>query len=422
LDILAEKRSFDGKIMGLVLDDQFRYLFMNEAEPFIGVFAYRQLQNAHFDQADAGATAKYQAITHYYGARIDAKNYFRGLFQKDDYFWRRLALLKTNIKIILNWVVGPTVFLLLSWFICRQVTHRPNWRESLERIYEAITGASSWKIWLAVALMPVNWGIEARKWQLALRPIGGISYMNALKAVFTGTTMASFTPNRMGEYLGRLLYVKEGHRIESIALTIVCSMAQLLVTLAMGFAGVLYLRASHAMEGSGIHDSMGFWLNTLLGLVSLLVLSLTIIYFRLSWLLRILSKIPGLAKYQAYVKILENFDAALLMKILFLSFGRYLVFIVQYGLIFPVFGVLLTVGQVCGGMSVVFLVMAIIPTFTFLTELGLRWETSIQVLELFSSNTIGIFAVSFAIWLVNMIVPALIGSLLMLSIKIFKNK
>jgi hypothetical protein len=319
-------------------------------------------------------------------------------------------------------VAGPLIFLLLSWFICQQVTHRPNWRVSLDGIFQAVTGPSSWKIWLAVALMPVNWGIEARKWQLALRPIGGIAYGNALKAVFTGATMASFTPNRMGDYLGRLLYVKEGHRIESISLTIVCSMAQLLTTFAMGLAGIVYLRATHAMEGVGAHDSVGFWLNTLLGLVSFLLLSLTFIYFRLSWLLRILGKIPKLAKYRAYVKILENFDAALLMRILFLSFGRYLVFIAQYGLIFPVFGVLLTVGQVWGGMGVVFLVMAIIPTFTFLTELGLRWETSIQVLEIFSSNTIGIFAVSFAIWLVNLIVPALIGSLLMLSIKLFKNK
>jgi len=330
--------------------------------------------------------------------------------------------LKTNIKIILNKVAGPLVFLLLSWFICLQVTHQSNWRDSLDRVCKAVAGPQSWKLWLVVALMPVNWGIEARKWQLALRPIGGIAYINALRAVFTGTTMASFTPNRMGEYLGRLLYVKEGHRIESISLTIVCSMAQLLVTLVVGLAGVLYLRATHVLQTAGAHDSIGFWLNTLLGLVVFLLASLTIIYFRLSWLLRILSKIPGLAKYRAYVKILENFHATLLLRILFLSFGRYLVFIVQYGLIFPVFGVLLTVGQLWGGMSVVFLVMAIIPTFTFLTELGLRWETSIQVLELFSSNTIGIFAASFAIWLINLIVPALIGSLLMLSIKIFKNK
>jgi hypothetical protein len=285
-----------------------------------------------------------------------------------------------------------------------------------------VTGPLSWKCWLVVALMPLNWGIEARKWQLALRPIGGISFVNAFRAVFTGTTMASFTPNRMGEYLGRLLYVKEGHRIESISLTIVCSMAQLLMTLVIGLAGIVYLRVTNAWQGAGAHDNIGFWLNTLLGLVVFLLGSLTFIYFRLSWLLSILGKIPGLSKYQAYVKILENFHATLLLRILFLSFGRYLVFIVQYGLIFPVFGVLLTVGQLWGGMSVVFLVMAIIPTFTFLTELGLRWETSIQVLELFSANTIGIFAASFAIWMINLIVPALIGSLLMLSIKIFKNK
>jgi hypothetical protein len=284
-----------------------------------------------------------------------------------------------------------------------------------------VTGPLSWRLWLVVALMPVNWGIEARKWQLVLRPIGGIAYPNALKAIFTGTTMASFTPNRMGEYLGRMLYVKSGHRIESISLTIVCSMAQLLITLTMGLAGIIYLRISLSQHAAA-HQNTFLWLNALLGLVIMLLLSLTIIYFRLSWLLRKLGRISRLAKYQAYIKVLQNFDATLLLRILFLSFGRYLVFIVQYGLIFPVFGVLLSVGELWGGVSVVFLVMAIIPTFTFLTELGLRWETSIQVLELFSANTIGIFAASFAIWLVNLIIPALIGSLLMLSIKLFKNK
>ena len=69
-----------------------------------------------------------------------------------------------------------------------------------------------------------------------------------------------------------------------------------------------------------------------------------------------------------------------------------------------------------------FLVMAVVPTFTFLTELGLRWEASIQVLELYSANTVGIFAASFAIWLINLIIPALIGSLLIVSIKLFKSR
>jgi len=199
-------------------------------------------------------------------------------------------------------------------------------------------------------------------------------------------------------------------------------MAQLLVTLVLGLAGTLYLRGSLSLLASAAQQHIGFWLDALLWIVVLLLLSLTFIYFRLSWLLRILGKISWLAKYQAYIKVLENFDATILLKILFLSFGRYIVFIAQYGLIFPVFGVVLTVGQLWGGMSVVFLVMAIIPTFTFLTELGLRWETSIQVLDFFSANIIGIFAASFAIWMINLIVPALIGSLMILSIKLFKNK
>ena len=129
-----------------------------------------------------------------------------------------------------------------------------------------------------------------------------------------------------------------------------------------------------------------------------------------------------LRKYHDFIKGLEEIRAGILIEILYLSFFRYLVFIVQYCLVFPVFGVLLSPWQAGAGISVVFLVMAVVPTFTFLTELGLRWEASIQILELFSTNAFGIFAASFAIWLINLIIPALIGSLLILSIKLFKNK
>jgi hypothetical protein len=327
-----------------------------------------------------------------------------------------------NIKIIVKYCAGPLVFLLLSYFIYSQVLRQPNWRESMDRVLHAITGPQQWKLWLVVALMPLNWGIEARKWQLALRSTGGISYRDALKAIFTGTTMASFTPNRMGEYLGRILYVKEGRRIAAISLTIVCSMAQLLITLLIGTLGVIYLRHSLHRISLPAPARLEWGLNALLFLVIALLVSLTIIYFRFSRMLSVLKKIPGAGKYLAYVKVLENFDATILLRILFLSFGRYIVFIVQYALIFPVFGVSLGFGQVWGGMSVVFLVMAIVPTFTFLTEMGLRWEASIQVLEIFSVNTVGIFAASFAIWLINLIIPALIGSLLIVSIKLFKNR
>ena len=155
----------------------------------------------------------------------------------------------------------------------------------------------------------------------------------------------------------------------------------------------------------------------------LLVLAVLIVfYFRLSWLARILENIPQAGKLLLIFKILEEFNATILLQILFLSFVRYLVFIVQYFLLFAVFGVSLTWWQAASGMSVVFLVMAVIPTFTFLTEIGLRWEASIQVIQLYSANAVGIFACSFGIWLINLVIPALLGSLLILNIKLFRNK
>jgi hypothetical protein len=329
--------------------------------------------------------------------------------------------LNKSIKIITNYVVGPLVFLLLAGFIYWQITRQHNWRSSLQEVLRAVKGPGQWKLWLVLALMPVNWGIEARKWQLALGPVGGIRYRNAFKAVFTGAAVGSFTPNRMGEYMGRILYIKEGHRTQAIALTIACSMAQLMITLVIGLAGIGYVSlAPHRPVTGSLHLQLA--LNILLAIVSLLLVSLTFIYFGLSRIVNLVMKIPLARKYKTYINVLENFDTRSLVLILFLSFGRYIVFMAQYCLVFPVFGMNAGIWQVTGGMSVVFLVMAVVPTVTFLTELGLRWEASIQVLELYSANTVGIFAASFAIWLINLIIPALIGSLLIVSIKLFKSR
>ncbi|HEX4850476.1 MAG TPA: lysylphosphatidylglycerol synthase domain-containing protein, partial [Puia sp.] len=153
-----------------------------------------------------------------------------------------------NIKLILNYFLGPLVFLLLFYSIYHQILHQPNWKQSLQSIQSAITGPGQWKLWATLILMPVNWGLECRKWQLAMHPLQPIPFWKALKATFTGVTIASFTPNRIGEYFGRILYVDEGKRTRAIGLTITCSLSQFLITLIAGLAGIIYL--FHAKSGS----------------------------------------------------------------------------------------------------------------------------------------------------------------------------
>jgi hypothetical protein len=325
-----------------------------------------------------------------------------------------------NIKILLNYVIGPLVFCLLAWSIYRQLIRQNNWRVSLAHAWQAICGAEGWKLGLTMALMLANWGLEARKWQIVIKRVQRLSFIQSCKAVFTGTTLAFFTPNRIGEYMGRILYLDEGTRVKAISLTIVCSMGQLLVTWWVGIAGILYLRAYGNTEL--LHTFAGLWLNMVLYFALAAAVVLTLFYFRLAGLVRWMEKIPRLKKPVSYIRVLDSLNATILFRILSLSILRYCVFLGQYYLLFDVFDVHVTAAQVAGSVSVIFLILSIVPTIAVITELGMRWKIGIEVVQLFDSNITGILATSLAIWIINLVIPALIGSLLILGIKVFNNR
>jgi uncharacterized membrane protein YbhN (UPF0104 family) len=329
--------------------------------------------------------------------------------------------LNKSIKIILNYVIGPLVFCLLAFSIYRQLLNQQNWRESFNQVTEAITGTSSYHLIAAIALMLLNWGIEARKWQVVIKKIQPISLFQSWKAVHSGLTLAFFTPNRMGEYLGRVLYIQEGKRIQAVSLTIVCSMAQLLVTWVAGIAGIIYLKWYMGSTGTG-DSSLLFWMNAVLFVTMGAAVILTLLYFRLSWLVRWIEKIPRIDKFIGWIRVLDDLNATILLRILSLSIARYAVFIGQYYLLFAAFMVPLDWAQVLGSVSVVFLVLSLVPTIAVITELGLRWNASTVIVQIFSSNVTGILATSLAVWIINLVIPALIGSLLILGIKFYKNK
>jgi hypothetical protein len=238
--------------------------------------------------------------------------------------------------------------------------------------------------------------------------------------VFAGTTLAFFTPNRIGEYMGRVLYLGEGKRIQAISLTIVCSMAQLLVTWVAGIGGILYLMAYANTEL--LHTFAGPWMKMVLCFTAGAAIVLTLFYFRLAGLVRWFEKMPRLKKPVSYIRVLDSLNATILFRILSLSVLRYSVFIGQYYLLFDVFDVHVTAAQVAGSVSVIFLVLSIVPTIAVVTELGVRWKIGIEVVQLFDSNITGILATSLAVWVINLVIPALIGSLLILGIKVFNNR
>ncbi|MBO9200332.1 MULTISPECIES: lysylphosphatidylglycerol synthase domain-containing protein [Niastella] len=325
-----------------------------------------------------------------------------------------------NIKILLNYVIGPLVFCVLCWSIYTQLLRQQNWQVSLQHAWQAITGPDAWKLLLAVILIFANYGLEARKWQIVVKQVQQTSFAQAYKAVLTGTTLAFFTPNRIGEYMGRVLYLGEGKRIQAISLTIVCSMGQLLVTWIAGIGGLLYLMTYGNTQL--LHTFAGPWMKMVLYFTLGAATVLTLFYFRLAGLVRWVEKISWLQKPVAYIRVLESLNATILIRILSLSVLRYSVFLGQYYLLFNVFDVHITAAQVAGAVSVIFLILSIVPSLAVITDLGVRWKVGIEVVQLFDSNISGILATSLGIWIINLVVPALIGSLLILGIKVFNNR
>ena len=247
-----------------------------------------------------------------------------------------MLILNKNIKLIINYLLGPLLFLLLLIAIYKQLVQTANWQQSLQQVKAALSGPGQWKIGLVLLLMLANWGIEARKWQLSISGVQQITWWRAFKATLTGSAMASLTPNRMGEYLGRILYIEEGRRLQTISLTILCSFSQIIVTLVTGCAGIIYI-LGHLHHNTLVSvETISVWLNVLLAIVLLVLVLFVLFYFRLNWLVVLVKKLPIPGKYLVYVKILEDVRARLLLRILLLSFIRYGVFILQYYLIFSV--------------------------------------------------------------------------------------
>lgn len=329
--------------------------------------------------------------------------------------------LHKNIKILFSYILGPLLGAWLFYSLYQQVRSQPHLQDSIAVIKQAPFGAGAFKFWLVLMLVFVNWGLEARKWQLLISDLQRISYFVAFKAVLSGVTLSLNTPNRIGEYGGRILYMKEGNRIKAISLSIAGSMSQLIVTLLMGCGGLCFMIYTRRPGMDGLMGMSFFWVGILLSASAAAALLLLFIYFRLSWLIKIIEKIPPFVRYAQFISVLERFDAKILLRLLSLSFFRFLIFVLQYILLLQVLNVQMSWIQGLWIISVLFLVLAIIPSVA-IADLGIRGKFSTELLSLYSANTIGIIGTAFGIWFINLFIPAVAGSIFLLGIRIFKEK
>jgi hypothetical protein len=104
--------------------------------------------------------------------------------------------------------------------------------------------------------MFINWGLETIKWEKMMRPLETISFNNAFKAVLAGCSITMITPNRIGEYGGRILFVAKENRIKAISISILSGISQLIITFLIGCMGLFFLKYQTDAD-SGIIKILG---------------------------------------------------------------------------------------------------------------------------------------------------------------------
>ena len=131
-------------------------------------------------------------------------------------------------------------------------------------------------------------------------------------------------------------------------------------------------------------------------------------------------------KIHEYVDVFKKYNFSQLSITLLFSFFRYLVFSLQYYIILKAVGMDdFTLINGLRIISVIFLLNTLRPSIALL-EIGIRGSVALFVFGLYvgfnSQYDTEILAASSFIWLINIILPALVGIIFVKDLKFFKTK
>jgi len=261
-----------------------------------------------------------------------------------------------------------------------------------------------------MALMPINWLLESMKWKSIMQTQRAISFKEAFYSILSGITLGIITPARIGEYVGRSLIVYDASKSMSYFSTFLCSISQNLINILVGIAAVLFFINESYLD-----------INThyLIGVnVIILIIGLTV-YFK------IFAIIKGLRRINFFKNKLEKLDFArldffILSKVLLFSSLRYLVYVTQFIFALRVFELETTLPSYIKSIATIFFIQSSIPIPPIM-DLFARGEIAVVVFQPIGFSMIQVLMASALLWVINLIIPALIGWLLIMRINLLKS-
>lgn len=332
--------------------------------------------------------------------------------------------LNAKVRKSINIGVRTIISLLAVWFIYRQLFVSGDYQSFISYVNLHKASASFYlPVMVALMLMPFNWGFEAIKWQRLIAGVEKVNFPQALLSVFTGIAMSLFTPNRIGDFLGRIFTLKKARPLDAALLTITGSIAQLMVTLIVGMIALVFYFPHHIEP----HLFESDWLYAaVIAFIVLVISAMVLFYLKAPFLINRLNSMikPEWYRIHRYLEVIQGIRQFDLVVVLVISLSRYLVFSTQFYLFLMAFGIDLPYLKALELIALIYFVMTAIPTIA-LIDLGIRGSVAIyfigQVFPDIQGVNTGIMLASMAVWLVNLALPALFGLLFINRLKLMRK-
>jgi hypothetical protein len=265
---------------------------------------------------------------------------------------------------------------------------------------------------IVFGLMFINWTLEAKKWQILIKSLAKINLLQSLQSVWIGLSLATFLP--LGNYLGRAKNLPQKNRFDSAGALIVNGGLQFWVTMLGGIFGI-----SQFLEINNLVTFLLFssWiLFYFLGLFfykkwSLVGTRATVENNSLSSdTLKGISYIKNWLQKNLY--FVSQYSQKDILKTTLLALLRYGVFLAQMILIFKAANFLLPIEKIIIGSSLLFAAKSVLPVGGFLVGLSVREATALYFFGSLGEEKV--VTITFLLWIINIGLPVLIGSVLLL--------
>ena len=281
----------------------------------------------------------------------------------------------------------------------------------IHKIVFALKNARAWPIWLALILSGVNIYIQFCKWRFVVRfarpdvPPGEV-----LTSLFFGYIMGFVTPGRMGD-VGRAFFIKKAPWQSTMGLAVVDKIYSVSLVYISGILGLLYL--SPRFLPAGIYPLV---VGVSLSLEFLLIYIL-LHPRKIQRLYALLNRwFPNREKVQLFINSLDRFttrDGAILLgwSILF-----NLTFLTQFYLLILAFENI-PIHLAYTAAASTFLAKSLLPIS--IGDLGIREGAAVFFFTAVGMASVTALNASLLIFIINVLLPSLVGFLLIFKSKLF---